>query len=493
MSNVKNFSKDAFVYGLGAGLKKFIGLLLLPFYTRALTPADYGLLDTLGTFAFFIAAFIGVGIDTASGYYFFEVKTEEEKGEILFTTFILRLLTIIPSLIMGVFSNEISAFLFGTTDYTWLVFISCLIIPVDFMVSEQSHMYRFFKKPWKYNLITLLKSVVSISFGITLVVILKFGVLGALLATLFSSLAVVIFSFFYFTRKKYKYSFNWDYAKKMIAFGYPLIWVAVAEWVYISSDRFFLLHYKDLTEIGYYSIGTTFSQPIGLINMAVQMTLGILFMEMYHKEHESKSNSKKFLSDTLKLYITVATLIAVLLSIFSTNLINFITTPEYVIGSLAVPLLSFSLILSQGQQFVAIGITMSKKTWHFSWLVSVAALLNIGLNFYFVPKWGFVGAGFTTVISYLAYFLGCYFVSQKYLKVNFNLIGIFIFMSVTFLIAWFVPFLELRASIQINIIYKILLLVLTIFLTLPLGLVDWRTVLNLKETVVNSLKKSLKN
>ena len=88
MSFIKNFSKDAIAYGLGKGIKKFLGFLLLPFYTRALTPADYGILDTLGTFVFFIAVFLNMGLDSASGFYYFQPKEEKEKGKILFTVFV---------------------------------------------------------------------------------------------------------------------------------------------------------------------------------------------------------------------------------------------------------------------------------------------------------------------------------------------------------------------------------------------------------------------
>jgi O-antigen/teichoic acid export membrane protein len=275
----------------------------------------------------------------------------------------------------------------------------------------------------------------------------------------------------------------------MLVFGYPLIWAGVAQWVYVSSDRFFLLHYKNLTEIGYYSIGSVFSQPIGLINMAVQMSFGVLFFKMYNDEQTPKIKSKRFSSDVLKLYIIVSVIISVFLSIFSTNLINFITTPVYIMGSLAIPLLTFSIIFAQGQQIVSAGIFLSKKTWHFSWLVSVSALVNIGLNFYFVPKWGFVGAGFTTVISYFVYFLGSYFVSQKYFKVNFNLIRILMFITITFLISWFVPFLELISSIQINFVYKILLLVFTIILPLFLGLITLSRIIMIGDKLLVELKQ----
>ena len=72
MSLIKQFSKDTLVYGLGKGLKKFIGLLLLPVYTRALSPEDFGILDTLGSALFFIIVFFNFGLDSAVSYFFFQ-------------------------------------------------------------------------------------------------------------------------------------------------------------------------------------------------------------------------------------------------------------------------------------------------------------------------------------------------------------------------------------------------------------------------------------
>ena len=124
MSILKEFSKDTIVYGLGNGIKKFIGILLLPLYTRALSPADFGILDTLGTLLFFISAFFNLGLDSASSFYFFQPSDEKERGEILFTTFILRLAVIVPSVILSFFSRGISVLLFKTTNYTSVVLIT---------------------------------------------------------------------------------------------------------------------------------------------------------------------------------------------------------------------------------------------------------------------------------------------------------------------------------------------------------------------------------
>ena len=109
--------------------------------------------------------------------------------------------------------------------------------------------------------------------------------------------------------------------------------------------------------------------------------------------------------------------------------------------------------------------------------------------FIFIPKWGFVGAGFTTIIAYFVYFIGCYFVSQRYYKVNYNLYKVLIYMLVTFIIALFVPFAEIKYNFYVNIIYKILLIILVIILPLLIGLTDVSKLLYVKNTVIRNFKK----
>jgi O-antigen/teichoic acid export membrane protein len=486
LSQKKEFVKDTFVYGIGSGIKKFIGLFLLPFYTRALTPADYGILDTLATSVFFISTFLNMGLDSASGFYFFKGKDDKEKGEILYTVFVLRLVSIIPALILSFFSGSISGILFGSEDYTAVVFISCMFIPISLLVSEQSHLYRYYRSPWKYNFVTIVQSIASIIAGISLVVILKYGVLGAQIASVISSLAVVIFSFFNFARKKYTYHFSFAWAKKMLKYGFPLIWAGMASWFYISSDRYFLLHYKNLQEIGYYSIGATFSQPILLINMAVQMSFSILFYSEYNKEIDpGKQNSRKLLKDVLSLFLFVTVIVASVISIFGVEIINTVTTPDYVLGALAVPLLTFSAIFDQAFQITAIGITLKEKTWYFTLIILITAVFNVGANFYFIPKYGFVGAGIATLLSYILYWAIAYIISQKFFKVNHNLIKLFTFIIAAFTISCGIPFLQLYQNVDFHFLVKPALLIFLMMLPFAFKIVDYKEIRNF----IISLKK----
>lgn len=477
MSIKREFTKDVIIYGVGSGIKKFIGLFLLPFYTRALTPADYGILDTLSTGIILISAFLNLGLDSAAGFYFFKTQEDQEKGKILFTKFILQASTVIPVSILIFFADDISGLLFGNDELSLVIIITTLIIPVNLLMSEQSHIYRYYRMPWKYNIITIVKSLTNIVFGISLVVVYKYGVLGAQLAALFSGLSVVIFSFIFFSRKIYNYHFSFSWAKRMIKFGFPLVWAGVAAWIYSSSDRFFLLHYQDLHEIGYYSIAATFSQPINMLNMAVQMSFGVLFYSIYYKDEDiKKKKSKQSLRDIFSLYIIVAVVISSFLSIFAGNIVPIIATKEYLPGILAIPFLAFSNIFLQAFQITSVGISLSEKTWYFTLIIICTALINVGLNFYFIPKFSFLGASITTIIACCFYWYSAYFISKNFFDIQVRILKVTLFIFSALIISATIPLSEILYKMEFGIFIKISLFVSCIVLGFIFGLIKTKSV-----------------
>jgi len=341
MGDRKTFVRDTFVYGLGNGLKKFIGLFLLPFYTRALSVGEFGMLETLGTAAALLGGFLSLGLESAGGFYFFKAS-DDQKGDVLSAAFFLRLLSFLALVPILFFQDSLSLLLFDTPDYGSLIVLLCLLVPVNLLMSEQSHLFRYFRQPWRYNLITILKSLANIGLGITLVIWLKKGVEGAMWARVGSSFLVVVIAFGIFNYRKYSFRFSGDWARRLLKYGFPLMWAGLAAWIYNSSDRFFLLYYHDLHEVGLYSIGAIFSQPVLLLNMAVQMSFGVLFFQAYYAEHnKEKPRSRKMAVDIFVLYMAGAVILSTGLSVFADLLIPFVATTDYAEGAKAVPLLVF--------------------------------------------------------------------------------------------------------------------------------------------------------
>ncbi|TAJ15066.1 polysaccharide biosynthesis protein [Marinilabiliaceae bacterium JC017] len=452
----KKFVKDSLVYGLGSGIKKLLGFLLLPFYTRALTVGEFGVLDSLSTMTMLVTSVLGLGLETAGGFYFFKAKNQ--RRDIIYTLFVIRIFMFIPALVLLVFHENLSFLLFQTSEYKLAVALALALIPVNLMMSEQTRLYRLYKHPWKFSFLILLKSITNILLGIGLVVVLRYGVNGSLSARLISSTIVVAVSFLTFSRKKYSFKFRWKWAIKMLKFGFPLIWSAIAVWVLNVSDRFFLLHYSTLDEIGKYSIGSTFSQPVLFINMAVQMSFGVLFMETFFRDKDQfKEESREAAVKMYDLYLGITSVVAVIISIFSFELVGFIATKDYMPGAVAVSFLTFAHIAAQSYQLMGPGIVIAEKTWHFTWITIVCALVNIGLNFIAIPLYGFLGAAITTLFSFLIYWGLKIWVSHRYMPIDYNYLKIFVFYFLMFFIGSLIPLCKYLNLVELRWWYYLVL------------------------------------
>jgi len=473
VSKIKLFVKDSFLYGFGAGLKKFVGLLLLPLYTRYLSPADYGILETIGVSIFFISTIFNIGLDSAEGRYFYFQKSEHEKGKFLFTTLVLRLITIVPSLLLGIFSKQISILLFNTDQFTFIILLSCLIIPVNLLNNTQGAVFRYYRQPINYNIIIITKLGSQVGFAILFVVILQKGVLGVQSASLFSGIVILTIAYYIFNRKKYVYQFDFYWAKKLLLFGYPLIFAGVISWVYLSSDRFFILYYHGTTEVGLYSVGAKLAQVILLLNMAVGMSLTPLFMSIYAQEdNPSKPKSKAFQKNIWYIYLYSSISISLVISIFSVELMRILATPSFINGTLVLPLILFTNVLYQTQQITGRGISLSGRMGYIVKISFITAILNLGLNFLFVPRFGFIGAAVTTIVSAIIYCVLSYWKSQKYFRVNYNILSVVTYFILAFLIAIFFPFAQLCFNISVSIVTKLVVVCIAVSLPLITGVVD---------------------
>jgi O-antigen/teichoic acid export membrane protein len=491
MSLMKNLSKDTVIYGVGTVIQRIIGFVLLPFYTRALSPSDYGILDTLTTLIFFIGTIFGLGLTGATSRYFFIAESEEEKKKLLYTSAIMRMISFsIPTLFLVVFSSRISVALFDTDEYSLVVLLTGFLLYFSTQQDIQSFIFRFYREPIKYNVVILLRAIIYPASGIILVVVLQWGVLGATLANLITSVVMLVFGYLYFVKNKYTREFSWYWAKKMLKFGLPLIFTGILTWVNSVSDRFFLLYYQDLGQIGLYSIGNTFSQPIQLINYALSMSSMVIIMSLYSDERdEDKPQTKALLTKIWYAYLVISISMALFISIFSYDIVTVLTTPMYIGSILAIPFLLFSQIIYFSVDLTGNGMTLREQSKPYVWIMLIAGGVNVGLNFYFIPNFGFVGAAITTLISNSVYFLIAYYWSQKVFFIKRSLIQPGIYLLLTLSIALFFPFYELKVGVNIHYLLKVLVFIVILTLPFAFKIIDYRQILNL----LNTFKQKIKN
>ncbi|MCF8222801.1 MAG: oligosaccharide flippase family protein [Bacteroidales bacterium] len=475
-SNLKALFKDSSIYGIGNVIKKMVGLLLVPFYTRALSPEQFGILNTLGILVSMMVIVGNAGMLGATKRYFFKAPFGER--ETVIATGLIISVGIVCTMVLSLlpFSTTISQLLFNTDVHSLLIIITLMLVITTVLIRYNDQIFRLYRQPQKYLFVMSFRAIINPALGILLVVVLSMGVLGAQLASLLAIISVLLFSFFLFTKSKIRLSFDKRWAKKMLLYGIPFIGAGLAQWIYTSSDRIFLAHYADYDDVGYYSIAQTFAQPIQLINMTLAMSFSVLMMSNYESETDiNKPKTKKFLIQTWKAYIVIAASIMLFLSVFATDLLNFITTPEYSLGALGIPFHCISMILYQSGQTTGGGMAIKEKTKPYMWAMFITAGINLVLNFIFIPLYGFIGALASTMLSQLLYLIIIYNWSQKYFKVDHQVISISLLLILFLMIGAFFPFAQLKYNIDISVWYKIAVFFLVLPLPFVFGLVKFET------------------
>src|SRR4029078_4187616 len=90
----------------------------------------------------------------------------------------------------------------------------------------------------------------------------------------------------------------------------------------------------------------------------------------------------------------------VAITALSTPYIHLTMNPDWFGAVPVVPLLMSGSVLYGAYYILNIGVNRSKRTKMTPLVTGSAAAVNIGLNFWMIPKWGILGAGWSTVIGF---------------------------------------------------------------------------------------------
>jgi len=112
---IKQLGRDSFVYGMGDALKRMVVFLLLPVYTRYLTPSDYGQLELLGITLTILFIVTSQGMGTAFFRFYGFTQTDFQKSELIGTAhYYLIISSFIVCGFLYAFSKPFSNLLFET-------------------------------------------------------------------------------------------------------------------------------------------------------------------------------------------------------------------------------------------------------------------------------------------------------------------------------------------------------------------------------------------
>ena len=180
--------KHVVLYGFGTTVRRLIGFIMLPVYTRYLSPADYGIISLLTVSILIVDILLGARFGSAIQKFYYENKEQSERNLVVSTSLYISILfsTFGAGLI---FSNSeiISYLLFGDNGKAIYVKTLCFL-SVTAVVENYGLIYiRLQERPVLFVTISLTKMFVQLLLNILLVVQYELGVMGVLISSVVSS------------------------------------------------------------------------------------------------------------------------------------------------------------------------------------------------------------------------------------------------------------------------------------------------------------------
>jgi O-antigen/teichoic acid export membrane protein len=408
-------ARHSAIYGIGGLVSRFVAVLLLPLYTRYLTPADYGAVETLVALMAIFATVLRLGIASAFFRFYFDSPDPAHRLRVVRTCFWFTMGMATIGLVVGAaLASEISQWLFHTTDQATLVRCAFVLLWVQMNYEQLTSLFRAEERSVAFVIASLVNLLITVGATVLVVVGLDWGATGVIVGNFTGTLAVWI-GLVAYRREQLGLTFDRPLLRKMNRFGLPLVPSMLALWLLNFGDRIFLLKLSDVSEVGLYSIGARIASAMVLLLTAFRAAWPA-FAYSIEDDHEAKRSYAYVLTYLL----FVASWAALALGLLAPWIVQALTTPKYHDSAEVVAPLAFGGVAFGGFIVVSIALGRTKRT-QFNWVVTgAAAIVDVTMNLILIPKYGMVGAAISNVTAFTVMFVGITWWSQRVFPVPYQ-------------------------------------------------------------------------
>lgn len=293
------------------------------------------------------------------------------------------------------------------------------------LVSQSLEIFRLIYKPWQYIGLSFLQTILNVGFILYFTYIQKMGIEGYLLGAMIGMFISMIIGWIATRDYRYWTKIELGLWKDFLKFGLPLVPAGLMIWIMSASDRWFVMSMLGASEVGLYAVAAKFAMLLALAVEVFRKAWWPIAMDMLHKEEGAE-----FFRVVSLWYVVVGTIGAMILTVISPYLVEYLTAKEYTESWKLVGILCWGSIFYGFYLLSGLGMFYSKKTHLTIYTYGSGAILNIVLNYFLIPVLGLFGAAFATIMSLLLANIIGMVISNRYYKVDWNWIYMGISISI---------------------------------------------------------------
>ncbi len=405
------------IYGLGNLLTRIVSFLMLPLYTRYLTPTDYGILELIDVTSGMVGIVIGLGLDTAVSRFYYESPKEEDRRVVLSTAYWLAgIFAVTGALLAAGFSVPLAKLVLSSPSSSRLFIVSFAALALA-VIMELNYLYlRLTYRSVIFNAISMVSLVLGVVLNVVFIVFFHWGVFGILMTSLVTRLIIAL-PLTTWVLVRSGLGFDFGVAKQMLRFGAPLIPSTLGTALVNYSDRYFLKHYATIADAGIWGLANKLGTSI---HMLITSPFIMTFLPRRF-EIAQRTDARTIFGRVSEYFLLVLVTCGLLVAVFADEILKIMTTPPFYRAAEFVPWVVLAMVFFGMRYHFEFGILYAKKTHHYAVINVSTAFLHIGLNFILVPSHGIWGAAWASVTAVAFNSAATYVAGQRLYHIPFTI------------------------------------------------------------------------
>jgi O-antigen/teichoic acid export membrane protein len=379
-----------FLVRVGSGIINFLAILV---YTRLISPTDYG------QYALVVA---GVGLFNTVCFQWLRLSLLRFFPQYLETPQKLLSTTFSGFLGLCFVTGVVGAILaFTGSDPLWrnLILSGIALLWAEAWLELNLELQRVKLRPFRYGLMLGIKSAIALAVGAVLAMYglgpygPLFGlIVGCILATLLVGRG---------EWHRITLAIDKDLLKELLKYGLPLTATFALSFIVSYSDRFIIAWLLGESAAGQYAaVYDLAQQPLILLMATINLASYPLAIRALGKD--GKEEADKILVRNAVLLMGIGLPASLGMIVLAPNMSETLLGVKFRTG--AAPVLAWvagSICLSGLRAYhFDLAFQLSRHTVGQVWVAGSAAVLNLILNFWWIPIWGIVGAAYATFAAY---------------------------------------------------------------------------------------------
>jgi O-antigen/teichoic acid export membrane protein len=392
---VRELFKHTAIYGLGDISRRLVGFVLIPIYTKYLSPGEYGIFQLSMTFISFGSLLYLLGVNTAFFRFYLDNKDEKERKRTFTTSFLFIFAVDVALTIPLVLARGwISNLLFGSPGHGLVVVLAGVALIAQSLETFPVLILRADNRSLFYLVMVIVQLATTLSSSAYFIVRAGMASEGALLGVVLGYVAIFLM-FLPTAVAKLIPSFSWKLVRDLLSFGMPFVPSMLALTAVNISDQYVIRYFRGIEETGLYALGYKIGMTVNLFVSAFRMAYVPFLFQIAKAPDARERYSRAF-----TYFSSVLILATLLLCLGLDEIYELTVDPKFQASKSIVPVVAFSYVFFGIHTVSIVGIYLKERTSLMPLICGASAVCNVGANILLVPRYGMHAAAWTTFASF---------------------------------------------------------------------------------------------